>query len=248
VKECGKCGQAEVARKKSEKYNKHLQSDGITRHGETSFSAKCKCGTVMDYSTAAGAYLVVQGKTRCNQCVRKENTYLFTNPDEVWKPIDGFNYEVSNMGRVRNSITYGLLAPQPVGIGYRGVFLYRDGEPHQEYIHRLVLTAFKGAPTVDRPDCNHIDADRTNNKVSNLEWVSVKENIAHAIKLGHMDHLKPKPSRLTKAEYDYIRSSREKARVLGDRFDMSVSWIEKLRSGAIVPKRFKDSEEKSLAA
>ena len=69
---------------------------------------------------------------------------------------------------------------------YCYVDLCAKGEenPKQTRVHRLVAQTFLGAPSVDRESnhrdqVNHLDCDKKNNKVSNLEWTSSKENLAH---------------------------------------------------------------------
>lgn len=97
--------------------------------------------------------------------------------DEVWKPIPRFNrYQVSNLGRVKSDKT--ILRSRNMGAGYRAVTLYENGA-HHRYVHRLVAFAFLG----DGPDgaeINHKDGDKTNNALSNLEYCTHKQNIAHA--------------------------------------------------------------------
>ena len=102
---------------------------------------------------------------------------------EIWKPIEGYSeiYEVSNTGKVRNSISGRLLKPMPCGFeeSYHRVQLYRFGVREQFRIHRLVAIAFIPNPD-NKPEVNHFDLDRTNNSVDNLEWMTGSENIIHS--------------------------------------------------------------------
>ena len=96
---------------------------------------------------------------------------------ERWKKIDGYeNYSVSNMGRVRNDRTMRLLRPILGGYGYYKVNL--SPGPRTVDIHRLVAESFlpnnQGLPQV-----NHINEDKTDNRVENLEWCTAKHNINH---------------------------------------------------------------------
>lgn len=73
------------------------------------------------------------------------------------------------------------------GTGYRKVSLYVAGSDVQRRVHRLVAAAFLQRPEADRngserTDVNHLDSDRANNKLSNLEYASRSENLLH----GHM--------------------------------------------------------------
>jgi hypothetical protein len=94
----------------------------------------------------------------------------------------GDNYEVSNYGNVRNVITKKLLKPR-LKRGYLQVVLYLDGRRKNYNIHRLVALAFM--PNKDRSlQVNHKDGNKQNNKLANLEWVTVSENLKHAFKTG----------------------------------------------------------------
>lgn len=113
---------------------------------------------------------------------------------EQWKDIKGYEgfYQVSNKGNVR-TISYmhcsngrlyridceRLLTPTDNGNGYLIVGLKKNYKRKNHYIHRLVADAFLDKP--DRKDyVNHIDYDKKNNDVSNLEWCTQVENIKHS--------------------------------------------------------------------
>ena len=106
--------------------------------------------------------------------------------NEVWANIKGHDdYQVSNLGRIcsfKNNdrkIIKGWIQ----NTGYSTVNL--DNKKYS--VHRLVAATFihkeKGKETV-----NHIDGNKLNNNVSNLEWCTLKENIQHAFKSGLMDN------------------------------------------------------------
>ena len=108
--------------------------------------------------------------------------------EEVWKPISGFEglYEVSNFGRVRriDCDPYRYLKFGYAGRGYSQVHLYGLlGKKRDAYVHRLVAEAFLENPR-NCEQVNHIDGNKKNNHVSNLEWCTNQENQIHAIKLG----------------------------------------------------------------
>lgn|GEM_PF-6947549 len=112
---------------------------------------------------------------------------------EHWRPICINNgkyadrYDISDYGRVRASLTCRVGGSRPGRVlfqsrdtkGYPQVIIY-CGKPHTIKVHRLVATAFLG----ERGDLtvNHIDGDKTNNKVTNLEYVSNVENTRHALR------------------------------------------------------------------
>lgn len=118
---------------------------------------------------------------------------------EIWKPVPGFEgrYEVSSIGRVRSVPHYvavcgggkrltesRVLKPQKARNGYLLVSLGRDNK--HVLIHRLVAKAFLPPPSQDRSDVNHKNLIKTDNRVSNLEWVTKNENMRHAYANGAM--------------------------------------------------------------
>lgn len=113
--------------------------------------------------------------------------------EEVWKKIpDMGDYEVSSLGRVKRTHFNKKTKKQRVVVikpttdenGYKRVTLSINGEVFNRRIHRLVAIAFIPNPCNKR-EVNHIDADRGNNCVENLEWCTTLENVRHCIKLGH---------------------------------------------------------------
>lgn len=108
---------------------------------------------------------------------------------ELWVNIRGYEglYQVSNFGRVRSldRVVYqqkhlhvyrGTIIKQTsAGGGYLKVVLYKNGVGKQQYVHRLVATAFIPNPK-HLPEINHKDENITNNRLSNLEWCTAKYN------------------------------------------------------------------------
>ena len=115
---------------------------------------------------------------------------------EEWRPVVGreLEYEVSSLGRVRsfdrtvlktNGVTYHvkpkILNPASDRAGYRSVNLSKNDRSFSCKVHRLVALAFleKTASEV-----NHKNGDKSDNRASNLEWVTPKQNVAHAWATG----------------------------------------------------------------
>lgn len=98
--------------------------------------------------------------------------------EEIWKTCSDFDmYEVSNLGQVRNKKTKRILREATQG-GYKCVGLMLNDERKHCIVHRLVAKEFIENPE-NKPQVNHIDKNRSNNIVSNLEWTTAKENNVH---------------------------------------------------------------------
>jgi hypothetical protein len=104
---------------------------------------------------------------------------------EIWIPIKQFAdyYEVSNQGAVRNSRTGTIMTPRKDRGGYLTVRLYSNGRTSTRFVHRLVAEAFIAKqPGLDI--VNHLNGDKTDNRMENLEWTTHSGNIRHAYKTG----------------------------------------------------------------
>lgn len=101
---------------------------------------------------------------------------------EIWKDVEGHNlYEINNFGEIRNKKTGKILKQTISNSGYCRVVL--NSKPFS--VHRLVATAFIPNPQ-NKPCVNHIDNNKTNNSLENLEWVTHKENMEWASIQGRM--------------------------------------------------------------
>jgi len=97
---------------------------------------------------------------------------------ENWKKIVGYDaYEVSDLGRVRRGEK--VLKELPDANGYRQINLYKDGVMVRKSIHRLVGIAFIPNPE-GKPTINHIDEDKANNRLENLNWATHSEQHIHS--------------------------------------------------------------------
>lgn len=110
--------------------------------------------------------------------------------EETWKPIYGFEkkYEISSYGRVKSlarqinnkNICERILKSQNRGNGYLGATL---SHARNVKFHRLVAEHF--LPVIPgKTEINHVDGNKNNNNLNNLEWVTNRENTDHAIKMG----------------------------------------------------------------
>lgn len=100
--------------------------------------------------------------------------------DEVFVRVRGYPmYQVSNYGRVYSEKTNRILKNRVVN-GYEYVSLSNtaEGDQRNQYVHRLVATAFIDNPC-GKPVVDHIDGDKSNNNVRNLRWATSSENAAN---------------------------------------------------------------------
>lgn len=108
----------------------------------------------------------------------------------IWKTIEETNgeYQVSDTGLVRTTKTGRILRPAVSRHGYEIVCLFKMDRERRYRVHRLVAMAFIPNPD-NLPQVNHIDGNKRNNHVENLEWVTNEQNMHHAkehgLRAGH---------------------------------------------------------------
>ena len=161
--------------------------------------------------------------------VQKENK----KEVETWRDIKGYEgrYQVSNMGRVKSlsrevaskngSKQYRkerILKPRSNGKGYLRVSLCKSSSETKDfYIHRLVCEAFHENP-MNRPDVNHINEDKSDNRACNLEWVTRKGNCNFGTRNTRVAKALSKPVGQYTQEGELVKvwqSTREVERQLG---------------------------------
>lgn len=124
---------------------------------------------------------------------------------EIWKDVVGYEgyYQVSNLGNIRSvdRVIYSdklhigtkrkldgkMLKPYVNAHGYLALTLTKNGKEKSLRVHRLVAEAFIKNPN-NYDQINHIDGNKTNNKVENLEWCNNQHNVIHAYKNGLTKH------------------------------------------------------------
>lgn len=96
-----------------------------------------------------------------------------------WRAVEGFpNYSVSDSGAIMNTVTGKTLKCRKAGNGYYKVTLCCNGKHTDQYVHRLVAETY--IPNdLRKSEVNHIDGNKRNNTVSNLEWATRAENMQH---------------------------------------------------------------------
>ena len=108
---------------------------------------------------------------------------MLTNNTETWKPAKGFEsyYEVSSLGNVRNSRK--VMKTYTNNRGYICIDFTVNKKRTKHLVHRLVLLAFTSNAS-NLPEVNHIDEDKSNNALTNLEWCTRSHNKQHSMKTG----------------------------------------------------------------
>lgn len=167
---------------------------------------------------------------------------------EIWVPVYGYeeSYEISNFGQVKAKFrkkpikgrwgTMEMSFPEKImklwtdKKGYKYVGLSKDSNVVKFLVHRIVLYSFVGKK--DMP-CNHIDGDKANNKLNNLEYCTCYENNLHAREvLGkNIKGSKHWRTRLNEDQVRLMRLDERPVRVLSEIYGISTSAIRYIKSG-----------------
>lgn len=163
---------------------------------------------------------------------------------EVFEDLKGYedSYQISDSGRIftkrrliGNQIYYGKeLIPQLTSDGYLKVTLSRNCKSKKYYLHRLVAIQFLDNLD-DLPQVNHIDGNKLNNSITNLEWCTKQENQNHAIRTGLMQRGQERPSaKLTEQQVLEIYKLKGvlKAQDIADRYKVSKNTVNCILRGS----------------
>lgn len=115
--------------------------------------------------------------------------FNMNNIKEIWKDVVNYEnlYKISNLGRVKSLYRMGAnerICKLHIGTrGYLEVNISKNNIRKKVRVHRLIAEAFIPNPE-NKPEVNHIDGNKLNNSIENLEWVTRSENIQHSFKIG----------------------------------------------------------------
>lgn len=160
----------------------------------------------------------------------------------MWKNILGYEgkYEVSSSGQVRsmrynNTSKIKILSQKTNRGGYQQVTLCSNGKTRTFSVHRLVAQAFLPNYS-DDTQVNHIDCDKKNNAVSNLEMCTQQENMNHARRNGLLKTLKGDDCPTAKLTSDIVREIRKSPKrniELAKEYGVHRSLVSMVRRGKI---------------
>ena len=167
--------------------------------------------------------------------------------DRIWKDIVGYEgyYQISNDGLVKSLERFSvdknnrvfpikeklLTLKLPKGAYYYQILLYKNSKYKLFRVHRLVCESFK-EKTSTNLEVNHIDGNKLNNNINNLEWVTKSNNILHSHNILGQDNGEDRyNSKLTESEVIEIYNSTLPQLKLADMYNVSKTCIQQIKSG-----------------
>lgn len=182
----------------------------------------------------------------------KSQTYgFFTSLIEAWKDIEGYEgiYQISSFGRVKSLSRWrdtrggsGYITKEKImslktsKSGYLTIGLRSGGKKFYS-VHRLVALHFISNKE-NKPTVNHIDSDKTNNAVSNLEWSTHSEQMQHAVKNDLLEvRGSPKFSKILKKEVlDFYKDNDVSILDVAKKFKMSERTVGRIINDGVKPR------------
>ncbi len=167
------------------------------------------------------------------------------NFNEEWLDVAGYEgkYQVSNFGRVRGvdrlikssrggfqKLTGKVLSQSEIWNGYMTISLYGNGKEKRLLVHRLVAIAFIPNPE-NKATVNHIDSDRKNNRLDNLQWTTYSENTKHGFEFGKMYIPIGASSKLTQLNIHAIRSDNRRVKDIAAEYGVVPATISRIKNG-----------------
>lgn len=172
--------------------------------------------------------------------------YYFTSEElvgEIWRPVFEYEgiYEVSSLGRIkrilqRQGVAAGYIQnPRIDKHGYARVSLKDRGRDQLAKVHQVVAQVFLPPKPTLKHQINHIDNNRWNNKIQNIEWVTNQENQLHAYRTGNrISTLRGEGSwaaKLKEFQVFEIRASQDTNEILAQRYGVASITIYQIRKG-----------------
>jgi len=152
---------------------------------------------------------------------------------EIWRDVEGYEglYMISNLGRVKKDKK--IIRDRTSKWGYKHIDLFNKGRKTFR-VHRLVVIAFLPNPE-GKPHTNHINCDKIDNRLDNLEWATRSENMLHAYDKG-LNHTGEKHhyAKLKECEVIEIKKMLKKGRKckeIGDLYGVSSQTIGDINRG-----------------
>ena len=152
---------------------------------------------------------------------------------EIWKNVVGYeaNYVCSSKGEIKSIKRNKVLKPSKSPL-YYSVDLCKNGKIKKHLIHRIIAKAFH-ENAENKEQVNHINGNKLDNNVNNLEWVTRSENQLHSIRIGlrHTRGEKNSQSKLTETQVIEIFNNKNKLALIADFYKISISTVCDIKRG-----------------